>query len=275
MIPVPSKMKGLKPVSSRAIERREDTSQIKEDMHAEGLALWERFRRQLGPILLKDPHLLCGMWHSRQLSTITDRRLLEILELRKVRDNWHDTLHVFYQRLALPAIAQELRLDYEADKDGLDAVFELRSAKDGYVAKVVIELASDSDRALARGQAIERLCNARAPLRILLLTTRWNRRWGEKSIRAAWLPKFATVLDRYCDQYQPKGVFALIVGDWIPVNLSARDKCANGTITLCSRVYDEHGSLMTDVSARPLGNGDATIVSERFSLRNAEYTLEA
>jgi hypothetical protein len=65
----------------------------------------------------------------------------------------------------------------------------------------------------------------------------------------------------------------LIVGDWLPINLSARDKRANGTITLCSRMYDEYGSLITDTSAHPhpQGSGDATIFSERFSLRNGGY----
>jgi hypothetical protein len=173
--------------------------------------------------------------------------------------------------LALPNIAQELRLDYEADQNGIDAVFVQRSTADGYVDKIAIDLATNYDRVLEDRQAVERLCNARAPLRILLLTTRWNRRWGDKSIRAAWLPTFESALARYCNKYHPKGVFALVVGDWVPTNLSARDKRANGTITLSSRLYDERGSLITDTSAYPRGNGDATILSERFCLRNGEY----
>jgi hypothetical protein len=240
-------------------------------MRDEGMELWGHFRGQLGPVLLRNPHLLCGMWHSQHLSTITDRRVVDMLKLRQQKYTSHDTLHVFYQRLALPDIAQELRLDYEADQDGIDAVFILRSTQDGYVDKIAIELATNYDRVLADRQAVERLCSARVPLRILLLTTRWNRRWGEKSTRAAWLPQFETALARYCNKCHPKGVFALVVGDWIPVNLSARDKRANGTITLCSRVYDEHGSFIADTSAHPRGNGDATILSERFSLRNGGY----
>ena len=271
MIHPPSKMKGLKPLSARQLLRVEHTSQRTEGARDEGLELWERFRKQLGPTLLRDPHLLCGMWHSQNLSTITDRRVCELLKLRKQSNASHDTLHVLYQRLALPEIAQELRLDYEADQDGIDAVFVLRSTQDGYVDKIAIDLATDYHRALEDRQAIERLCSARVPLRILLLTTRWNRGWGEKSIRAAWLPQFETALARYCAKYQRKGVFVLIVGDWLPINLSARDKRANGTITLYSRVYDEHGLMTTDTSAYPLGNGDATILSERFCLRSGEY----
>jgi hypothetical protein len=264
-------MKGLKPLSARRLLRMEHTNQRKEGVRDEGLELWGRFRGQLVPTLLRDPQLLCGMWHSQHLSTITDRRLLASLELRKQRVTSHDTLHVFYQRLALPDIAQELRLDYQADQDGIDAVFILRSTQDGYVDKIAIQLATNYDRILEDYQVVERLCSARVPLRILLLTTRWNRHWGEKSIRATWLPQFETALARYYAKYQRRGVFALIVGDWLPINLSARNKRANGTITLYSRVYDECGLITTDTSAYPRSNGDATILSERFCLRGGEY----
>ena len=272
MIPGRSRLKATEPVSSRGIRRREHTNSLKEGMHDEGLELWERFRRQIGPTLLRDPHLLCGMWHSTQVSTITDRTLLAKLELRHVRDNRHHTRQVFYQRFLFPDIAQMLRLDYEADTPKFAGAFMSRSAKAGYVDKILVDVTNSYDRALEVGEALDKLCKARVPLRVLLLTADWYQSWGDQSIRAGWLPRFEAALARYCDSYQVNGVTALIVGEWLPLNLTARDKRVKGTLTLCSRAYDDHGTLIENVSVEPRDeSGDTLVFRERFCLRNGEY----